>query len=169
VIDWSTWTPQERATLCFISKEGRVLLIDKKRGLGAGKINGPGGKIEPGESAIDCAIREVQEEICVTPLGVEERGVLRFQFVDGYSLICTVFLATDWEGEPLETDEATPFWFAIDEIPFGRMWADDRHWLPGILAGGHFDAWFEFDGDTMLSREVRWTVPPTARLCATPV
>src|SRR3712207_7913941 len=32
-MDWSSWTPRERANLCFIVKDGRVLLIRKKRGL----------------------------------------------------------------------------------------------------------------------------------------
>ena len=152
--DWTTWTPRERANLCFIVKDGRILLIRKKRGLGAGKINGPGGKIEPGETALASAIREAQEEIGVTPLGVEERGVLSFQFADGYSLHCAVFLAHDLAGEPIETAEATPLWFPVDAIPFDEMWADDRHWLPAMLAGAGFDAWFEFDGDRMLSKRV---------------
>jgi 8-oxo-dGTP diphosphatase len=156
VIDWAAWTPRERANLCFILKEGRVLLIRKKRGLGAGKINGPGGKIEAVESALEAAIRETREEIGVTPLRVEERGLLHFQFVDGYSLICTVFVALDFEGDPIETVEATPLWFEVSAIPFDEMWADDRYWLPQVLAGSAFDGWFVFDGDKMLSCEVRW-------------
>jgi len=155
-MDWTNWIPRERANLCFVVKDGRVLLIRKKRGLGAGKINGPGGKIEPGETALEAAIRETQEEIGVTPLAVEERGVLHFQFTDGYSLHCTVFVATDFEGEPIETIEAAPYWFAFDAIPFDEMWEDDRHWLPHVLAGKRFVAWFEFDGDRMLSRDLRW-------------
>ena len=153
-MDWTQWIPRERANLCFIVKDGRILLIRKKRGLGAGKINGPGGKIEPGESALDSAIRETQEEIGVTPLGVEERGVLYFQFADGYSLHCTVFQAQDLDGEPVETVEATPLWVPLDAIPYEEMWEDDRHWLPEMLDGACFDAWFEFDGDRMLSKRV---------------
>ncbi len=154
-MDWNQWTPRERANLCFIVKGGRVLLIRKKRGLGAGKINGPGGKIEPGETALDSAIRETQEEVGVTPLGVEERGVLHFQFSDGYSLHCTVFIAGDFAGEPIETVEATPIWFPLAGIPFEEMWADDRHWLPQVLAGRRFNAWFIFDGEKMVSGDVR--------------
>ena len=137
-------------------KDGRVLLIRKKRGLGAGKVNGPGGKIEPGETALESAIREVQEEIGVTPLAIEERGMLHFQFADGYSLECAVFIANDLDGEPVETVEAAPFWVPVDAIPFDEMWADDRHWLPEVLAGKSFRGRFEFDGDTMLSRDVRF-------------
>lgn len=156
MIDWTTWIPRERANLCFIVKDGRVLLIRKKRGLGAGKINGPGGKLEPGETALASAIRETQEEIGVTPLQIEERGVLHFQFIDGYSLHCVVFVARDFAGEPIETAEAVPRWCDLGAIPFAEMWADDRHWLPGALDGRSFDAWFVFDGEAMLSKDVRW-------------
>jgi 8-oxo-dGTP diphosphatase len=155
-MDWENWQPRERANLCFIVKDGRILLIHKKRGLGAGKINGPGGKIEPGETALESAIRETQEEIGVTPLEIEERGVLHFQFIDGYSLLCIVFLARDFEGELIETDEAIPMWFPSDAVPFGRMWEDDQHWLPQVLAGQHFKAWFLFDGDRMLERKAEF-------------
>lgn len=154
-MDWDNWTPRERANLCFIVKGGRVLLIRKKRGLGAGKINGPGGKIEPGETALAAAIRETQEEIGVTPLHVDERAVLHFQFTDGYSLRCTVFVAEDFDGEPMETVEATPMWFPLAAIPFEEMWADDRYWLPQVLAGRRVHGWFVFDGERLLSREVR--------------
>ena len=161
-MDWTTWTPRERANLCFITRDSEVLLIRKKRGLGAGKINGPGGRIEPGETALEAAIRETREEVCVTPTGVEQRGELRFQFVDGYSLHCAVFLATGCEGEPRETDEAVPLWVPTHAIPFEEMWADDRHWLPLLLEGKHFDGRFVFDGETMLARELRVLDAPPA-------
>jgi 8-oxo-dGTP diphosphatase len=155
-MDWSTWQPRERANLCFIVKDGKVLLIRKKRGLGAGKINGPGGKLEPGESAHDAAVREVQEEIGVTPLELEDRGELYFQFADGYSLHCVVFVAQELEGAPIETAEATPFWVAIDALPLDEMWEDDRHWLPQVLAGQRLRGWFVFDGEKMLSKRLEF-------------
>lgn len=159
-MNWSTWQPRERATLCFIVKDTRILLIRKKRGLGAGKINGPGGRLEPGETTLAAAIRETQEEVGLTPLGVEERGVLHFQFADGYSLHCTVFLARDFTGELIETDEATPLWCDLPAIPYDEMWEDDQHWLPHMIAGKSFQAWFEFDGERMLSKDVRFADNP---------
>ena len=153
-IDWTHWTPQEHATLLFVRQADRVLLIRKKRGLGAGKINGPGGRLDEGESPMQCAIREVQEELCVTPTGVEARGELAFQFVDGYALYVHVFSATDCEGEPQETDEALPLWTPIAAIPFDQMWADDRFWFPHLLNAQPFRGRFLFDGDTLLGYEV---------------
>jgi 8-oxo-dGTP diphosphatase len=149
-IDWSTWVPGERATLLFVLVDGRVLLIDKKTGLGAGKINGPGGRIEPGETAREGAIREVREELCVTPTGVREAGELFFQFVDGYALHGAVFTASGLEGELCETHEAAPRWTPLESIPYERMWADDALWLPLLLKGQRFKGYFIFDGDLML-------------------
>lgn len=154
--DWSTWQPQEKANLCFVVRGDEVLLIHKKRGLGAGKVNGPGGRIEPGETARQAAIREVQEELGVTPRDPQLRGELFFQFADGYALHCAVFLADGCEGEAVETDEAVPLWTRRDDIPFDKMWADDRHWLPGLLQGRRFRGYFEFDRDRMVSHRLMW-------------
>lgn len=153
---WQQWQPRERATLCFIIRDNQVLLIRKKRGLGAGKINAPGGRLEIGETPHQCAIRETQEEVGLTPINVQERGQLHFQFADGYSLHCTVFTASDFSGELIETDEALPLWTAIDAIPYEEMWADDIHWLPGVLNGGNFRGYFHFDNETMLTNSVSW-------------
>ena len=153
-MNWSTWIPRETATLCFIQQDGRLLLIRKKRGLGAGKINAPGGRIEPGETAHEAAVRETGEEVGVVPHHLEKRGELFFQFLDGYSLHCTVFLAQGCTGEPVETDEAAPFWCSIDALPYDGMWADDIHWLPLAIAGKNFLGYFEFDNETMLNHRV---------------
>ncbi len=159
-IDWTTWTPQERAVLCFIRQGGEVLLILKKRGLGGGKVNAPGGKIEPGETPRQAAIRETVEEVCVLPLNPQARGELSFQFTDGYSLHCTVFLAHGCEGAARETEEAVPLWTPEGAIPYERMWADDPEWLPHLLAGRGFRGRFVFDGEKMLSRELEITPLP---------
>ena len=153
-IDWSTWVPEQRATLMFILQDRDVLLIHKKRGFGKGKINGPGGRIEPGETARDGAIREVREEVLVHPTGVEECGELFFQFRDGFSIHGVVFRASGCDGEPGETDEARPFWVPQDQIPYDRMWADDRHWLPLVLRGERFVGRFLFDGEEMIDYRV---------------
>ena len=148
-VDGANWRPREKGTLCFVVEDGQILLIEKKRGLGAGKVNGPGGRLEKGETAEQAAIRETQEEVGITPTGVQWAGELRFQFRDGYSLHCTVYRALGWEGELMETAEAKPFWVRTDQIPYDRMWADDEQWMPRLLSGEKFRGWFEFDGDRM--------------------
>jgi 8-oxo-dGTP diphosphatase len=152
--DWSTWIPRERGVLCFVISGHEILLIHKKRGLGAGKVNGPGGRLEQGETPLQAAIRETQEEVGVTPTGLREMGVLNFQFCDGYSLQCTVFSASGLFGELQETDEAKPFWSPLASIPYDNMWADDELWFPYLLEGNPFEGCFVFDGDRMLFHEI---------------
>lgn len=153
-IDWDTWVATDPATLVYIVKDGNVLLIRKKRGLGAGKINAPGGRLEAGESIEDCAIRETQEELCITPLDLHYVGDNRFQFVDGYSLHAHVYLATDFTGTPTETDEAIPLWYPITGIPYDEMWEDDRLWVPLVFRRQRFSARYIFDNDRMLDSNV---------------
>jgi 8-oxo-dGTP diphosphatase len=155
-VDWEQWNPNMRATLLFIRRGDEVLLMRKKRGLGAGKVNGPGGKIDPGETPAECAVRETQEELRVTAFDPDHRGTLRFQFADGLAIQCEVFTATRFEGEPTETEEGAPLWCRIEAIPYDQMWADDAHWLPGVLAGKRFESWFVFDNERMLSHRIEW-------------
>jgi 8-oxo-dGTP pyrophosphatase MutT (NUDIX family) len=56
----------KRLTLLLLRSNGRILLGRKKRGFGAGKANGFGGKVEVGETIKEAAVREVQEESGVT-------------------------------------------------------------------------------------------------------
>jgi len=153
-IHWTDWEPKDTATLTFVMRGGEVLLIRKKRGLGAGKVNGPGGRLEPGESIVECAIREVEEELGITPLRPTPRGELKFQFRDGYSIHAHVFTANDFEGEARETDEAIPLWTSLDAIPYAEMWEDDILWLPRVLAGETISGRFLFDDDAMLDHRL---------------
>ena len=156
-VAWRDWKPMDHATLVFVVRDGKILLIRKKRGLGAGKVNGPGGKIEADESAHECAVREVEEELCVTPTAIAISGELRFQFVDGYAINVTVYRADDCIGEASETDEAVPMWTSVDRIPYDEMWADDRIWLPLLLARKRFSGRFVFDDDRMLASALERT------------
>ena len=138
------------ATVLFVIKEGRILLIEKKRGLGAGKINGPGGKIDPGETPLQAIIRETQEELVITPHAPRKLGELKFSMSDHPDILCHVYRSDDFTGTPTETDEAVPVWASLDEIPYHRMWEDDRHWLPLVLEDQPFIGRFLFEGERML-------------------
>jgi 8-oxo-dGTP diphosphatase len=150
----------DRATLLFVVREGRILLMRKKRGLGAGKINGPGGRIDPGETPVECALRELREELCVTSRSAEIGGELSFQFVDGYSVHVYVFRSDSCEGTPQETAEAAPLWTRVDRIPYEEMWSDDRLWLPLLLRHTPFRGRFLFDGDRLLDHRLEEDYPP---------
>jgi len=153
-VDWSDWQARDPATLVFVIRDGKILLIDKKTGFGKGKVNGPGGKLEPGESPEHCAIRECHEELGIRVAELRYCGQHRFQFVDGYSLLVWVYSAEDFTGVPTETVEARPLWVPLEEIPYERMWEDDHLWLPMLIRGERFQGRWLFDGDRMLDYEL---------------
>ena len=131
-----------RATLLFVIRAGRILLIHKKRGHGAGNINGPGGKLDPGETPRECAIREVEEELRIRVTPPRFVGELLFQETDGSRIHGYVFRSGGYRGTPTETDEAIPCWCDVNAIPWHRMWRDDHLWLPWLLEGEQFRAAF---------------------------
>jgi 8-oxo-dGTP diphosphatase / 2-hydroxy-dATP diphosphatase len=134
-------------TLCIIHQGDRVLLGMKKRGFGAGRWNGFGGKVEKGETIEEAMRREVFEEASIDVVDAEEVGVLEFEFKfkesknsKGVSDILEthIFRATQFVGEPKEGEEMKPQWFDVHDIPYKNMWSDDIYWLPLFLQGKKF-------------------------------
>ena len=131
----------------------------KKRGFGSDRYNGVGGKIEPNETVEQALIRECQEEIGVTPKTyrkIAEHDFLQTEGDEPWRMYVHAFFCEDWEGEPIETDEMAPEWFAIDAIPYDNMWQDDQHWLPLVLENYKVYGQFTFDkDDQMTSHDIK--------------
>jgi mutator protein MutT len=142
----------KEATLLFLARDDQILLAMKKRGFGANRWNGVGGKIEPGETIEEATIRECEEEIGVTPANLQKMAMLSFknEVVKGQDMKVHVFISYDWEGEPAESEEMAPEWFFADMLPFDKMWADDEYWLPAILSGQPIIGSFTFDADDQI-------------------
>jgi 8-oxo-dGTP pyrophosphatase MutT (NUDIX family) len=120
----------------------------KKRGFGEGLWNGVGGKVEVSESIEQAMIRETQEEIGVTPTIYEKVADIRFdEYFKGEPTLMHVhvYTATEWTGEPTESEEMAPKWFSTDDVPYENMWSDDPFWLPHILHGAKISADFKLD------------------------
>ena len=149
------WKAEQRATLVYLIRDGSVLLIEKLTGHGAGKVNAPGGKVENGETPIECAAREVNEEVGLQIATPKPVGNLRFYDTESkFSLEGFVFIAESFSGELTSTTEAIPFWCCIDEIPYHRMWEDDQFWLPYVLRRENVLGDFLFADDQLLE----WTI-----------
>lgn len=143
-------------TLGLIVKDKKILLGMKKRGFGAGKWNGFGGKVEPGESVEDALEREVREETGLNVLQYSKKALLNFNIdTEPEQLEGHIFLINEFEGEPIETDEMKPQWFSLNDLPYDLMWAGDIHWLPLVLGGKTIKATFNFlDESTLVSHDI---------------
>ncbi|MFZ2252543.1 MAG: NUDIX domain-containing protein [Minisyncoccia bacterium] len=146
-------------TLAYLLKDDKICLAMKKRGFGEGYLCGYGGKIEAGETIINAAVREIDEEssVAVAVTDLEKIAVIEFFFKDGKHLEVHTYFVNTWEGEPEETEEMRPEWFLYNDIPYEKMWADDIHWLPFALRGGKFTGrvWFKEDGKSI--EKMEWT------------
>ncbi len=125
--------------LGIIHKNDQVLLGMKKRGFGAGRWNGYGGKVLEGENIEDALCREVAEEAGIELTNVAKHGVIDFELQDtGDVFEVNIYKISDYKGEPKETEEMLPQWFKIEELPFDKMWPTDVHWIPLLLEGKKF-------------------------------
>ena len=149
-------------TLVFLVKREKGIISElclamKKRGFGMGRYNGVGGKLEVGETIESAAKREAREEIGVEIRHLEKVAELTFIFAhnSAWNQLVHVYTTDKWSGEPTESEEMNPKWFAVADIPFEKMWPDDRFWLPHMLAGKLVRAEFTFgEGDVILDKKV---------------
>lgn len=109
-------------------RDGQVLLIKRGRQPRMGEWSLPGGRIEPGERAVDAALRELREET-----GVEAEILGLVDVVDGlfpehgrhYVLIDYVARWTG--GEPVAGDDAAEAAFMPVEEALRRVdWDETR-------------------------------------------
>lgn len=143
-------------TLCIIHQDDRVLLGMKKRGFGAGRFNGFGGKVEQDETIEQAACREIKEEAGIIPLDLVQLGKIDFTFTTHADVLeVHVFKCTAFKGEIGESEEMRPEWFNVGNVPFGLMWKDDIFWFPFFLQNIKFMGKFHFDDkDEILEYEL---------------
>ncbi len=150
------------ATLCFLVKGDEVLLAEKQRKIGAGRLNGYGGRVEPQDKDLLATNqREVFEEIGVAVTSVNKVGEITFHNPsdDGAlkRMVVHIYTATEWDGEPIETDEMKKLgWYKIDKIDYDLFLSADRLFIPRILAGKHLKGKIEYNDDwTVKTAEIK--------------
>lgn len=134
-----------------IREDGAILLGRKRRGMGVGKWNGFGGKIEDGETMAACAVRELFEE-CGLAADVEALSFVADLYFDlpsdpVWSHGGAVYFVHAWTGEPQATDEMEPRWFWPKDLSYDEMWEADRIWLPRLLSGERLRGTVRFAAD----------------------
>eukprot|EP00937_MAST-01D_sp_MAST-1D-sp2_P001814 g1814.t1 len=147
-------TSPKLLSLVYLREGTRVLLGYKKRGFGANKWNGFGGKREGGESMERCARRELQEEAGIEVARMEFRGRCHYRYQTlPRPLEVHVYEAYDIVGGAVaESDEMRPEWFEASDVPVDKMWADDPYWLPQLLQDGGFGVGRVFEASFLFRR-----------------
>lgn len=148
------------ATLVLMRRGPYVLLGTKKKArMGTGKLNAPGGRLEPGEAPLRCAVREVEEEVGITldPDQLQLIAVLMGYAAGELDQKVYVYFVRDFHGEPRETDSMIPEFVPIDGIPFGRMHGGDVFWFSEAVQGKMLRlwVWYESPGEGYIEHKIR--------------
>lgn len=125
------------STLCYIEKDGKYLMlhrVKKENDQNKDKWIGIGGKLEEGESPLDCVIREAKEETGLSLLNPRYRGLVTFCLGSREGEMFTeqmhLFTCDDFSGELAQScDEGELEWIEKTKVFGLPIWEGDKIFL----------------------------------------
>lgn len=114
-----------------------------------GEISFPGGRMDPGETPLDTALREANEEVGLDPAVVEPRGELdHLNTIVSRSYIVPIVATLPERVElvPASTEVDRVWWVPIADLVQGGRYRSERWGVPPTDRVIHF---FELDDETV--------------------
>lgn len=143
------------ATLCYIKRSGKTLMVHrvkKENDMHQGKWNGLGGKLEPGESPEECAIREIAEEAGLTVNKPDLKGILTFpKFKNDEDWYVFLFVIRNFKGKLIDSPEGNLKWIQDDELLNLNLWEGDKIFLKWLDKKGFFSGKFNYRNGKLMS------------------
>lgn len=154
-------TPVTESTCVYLIHDHQWLMLyrnKKENDVNAGKYIGVGGKAEPGEKPLQCAMREVREETGLIMHHPVCHGTVTFRYPDRTDEKIWIYTCIDFSGIMHEDNEGTLLWVPETEILNLNVWDGDRIFLKKLL--NHEDEKFNIrlsydENDILLSAEER--------------
>ncbi|MCR5230735.1 MAG: 8-oxo-dGTP diphosphatase [Solobacterium sp.] len=119
-------------TQIYLIDHGKWLMMyrnRKKNDVNEGKWIGIGGKLEPGETEEECAVRETFEETGLTAECLDFRGIVYFIYEDHEPEKIYVYTCSRFHGEMHESSEGTLAWIDREDITGLDLWEGDKVFL----------------------------------------
>ena len=110
----------ELTTLTMVTDSQGRMLVQNRLDPDWGGICFPGGHVEPGESFVKAAIREVYEETGLTIENPQLCGVKQFPIQNGRYLVL-LFKADQYSGTLRDSEEGPVFWSTEQELSGYRL------------------------------------------------
>ncbi|MFI9460530.1 NUDIX hydrolase [Streptomyces xiamenensis] len=129
--------------MVILERGDRILLAERSgTGYADGMLNLPSGKVDPGESVIEAAVREAREEvgIAINPSALRTVHVMHHRSPEGRARIGWFFATAAWEGEPFNAEPgkcAGIGWHRPGELPAHTV-PYNAHGIAHYLTGESF-------------------------------
>lgn len=142
-----------QTTLCYLEQDGCYLMlhrIKKKKDVNHDKWIGVGGKFEPGETALACALREVREETGLTMQNPQYRGIVDFYCAPWPAERMHLYTCSRFTGTMTDCNEGTLEWVPKESVQNLPIWPGDKLFFR-LLAeeAPFFHLELTYNGDTL--------------------
>jgi len=148
------------ATLCYVFDGNKVLMLNRNKRLDdmhKGKWNGLGGKFNIGETPEECVIREVEEESGLKISNPLLKGFITFPSFDEWDdWYVFVFIANQFSGELIDSNEGELDWIDWDKVPYLPLWEGDKYFLEWLHQNKFFSAKFIYKNSEYKSHSVNF-------------
>ena len=143
-----------QTTLCYLEQDGCYLMlhrVKKKKDVNKDKWIGVGGKFEPGEDALTCVMREVQEETGYTMQDPCYRAIVDFYCPPWQPERMHLYTCDTFTGTPHPCNEGDLVWVAKDRVQSLPIWQGDKLFFDLLDRGADFfHLELFYDGDTLV-------------------
>ncbi len=147
------------SSLCYIQKGSKTLMLHRRKHVGKiydDKWNGLGGKMEPGETPEECAVREVREESGLEAKSLKLKGILTFPNFDGVDdWMVFVYVVKKFSGNLMKVSpEGDLEWIPTKDIPKLNLWEGDRYFIKLLTGPKIFSGKFIYKNGQYISHEL---------------